>query len=495
MNVINHLIAGKTVTSSIGESAIYDPSTAEQIGKVLNGGEVETDQAVAAAKAAFTSWSKTGLQYRADLLLDVRDLLKQNKGKLIDMVMSEAGKTREDAAAEFGKGIESLAYVASVGSWYDTHFSKNVARGIDTHDARYPIGVVAAISPFNFPIMVPVLQASMAIACGNTVVSKPSEKVPSAMRLIAELFLKAGLPAGVLNVVNGGREVVERLAQNPDVAGITFIGSTAVAKKVRIAGVMNDKRVQAFGSGKNHMVVLPDANLDMAADAAVSAAFGAAGQRCMAISVLLAVGGIGDALVEKINSRISAISVGSAHSDGVQLGPVISQASKIRIHSLVSSAATEGATLAVDGRDLGEDHKGWIVGATVVDHVKPGMAIYEQEVFGPVLSVVRAGTYQEAMAIIAGHPMGNGAAIFTSDGGAARQFTDQVHAGMVGVNVPIPVPAYTHSFGGWKDSAFTETKLMGPDSLPFFTSIKAVTTRWPDPASSMVNLGFPSNNA
>jgi malonate-semialdehyde dehydrogenase (acetylating)/methylmalonate-semialdehyde dehydrogenase len=492
---VNHLIGGEAVDTSCEESAIFNPSTSRQIGTVLHGGVAEVDSAVAAAGAAFKTWSQTGLQYRADLMLKVRELLVQRQAELVDLVMTEAGKTRDDAAAEVGKGLEILAYTAGIGTWYGTGLTRNIASGVDTYDARYPIGVIAAVSPFNFPVMIPVIQSAMAIACGNTVVVKPSEKVPSAFRLIADIFLIAGLPKGVLNVVNGGRIVVERFTEHPDIAGVTFVGSTAVAKKVRVAGVMNDKRVQAFGGGKNHMIVLPDADLDVAADAAVSAAYGAAGQRCMAISVVVAVGGIGDQLVAKIKSRISSIVVGSVHDDDVQLGPVISQESMSKINAFISVAEQEGAFLAVDGRELNRTCDGWLVGASLVDHVRPGMSIYENEVFGPVLSVVRAETFDEAMNVANQHSMGNGAAIFTRDGAAARQYVDGIEAGMVGVNIPIPVPAFMHSFGGWKDSAFTETKLFGPQSLTFLTRMKAVVTRWPDPAKSSVNLGFLQNKS
>ncbi|MDA8920639.1 aldehyde dehydrogenase family protein, partial [Porticoccaceae bacterium] len=391
--------------------------------------------------------------------------------------------------AEVDKGIEGLAYAASVGSWLRSATTQNVSSGIDVVDARYPIGVVTTVSPFNFPVMIPLVQCAMAIACGNTVVAKPSEKVPSAFRLIAELMHRAGLPSGVLNVVNGGREVVESMIEHPSVAGLSFVGSTPVAKHLRIRGIENDKRVQAFGSGKNHMIVLPDAELDMAADAAVSAAFGAAGQRCMAISVVVAVGDIGDQLVTKIAQRIPDIVVGSTADAAVQLGPVISPESKQRIHGFIEGVESSGASLIIDGR-LQDDQDGWLVGASLVDHVKPGMPVYDQEVFGPVLCVVRASTYKEAMDIVASHPLGNGAAIFTRDGGAAKRYADDIQAGMVGINVPIPVPPWSHSFGGWKASAFTDSKISGPESLNFHTRIKAIISRWPDPAESKVDLGF-----
>ncbi len=493
MNVTDHFIAGEAVQSGYDESALFNPSSAERIGTVMHAGANEVDQAIAAARKAFDTWSATGLQYRSELMLDIRELIKQHRAELVDIVVTEGGKTRPDATAEFNKAVEGIAYAASVPSWFQNRQSQNISTSVDTSDSRFPIGVIAAVSPFNFPIMISTIQAVMAMACGNTVVAKPSERVPSTFRRTAELFGRAGLPDGVLNVVNGGKTVVERLVEHPDVAGLTFVGSTRVAKLLHVAGAQNEKRVQAFGSGKNHMVVLPDADLNMAADAAVSAAFGAAGQRCMAISVVVAVGSIGDALVDQIKKRIPDIKTGSADGEDVELGPVISAESRDRIHGFLAGVQGEGATLAVDGRQSSGNGCPWLVGASLVDHVKPGMAIYEEEVFGPVLSIVRAETYEEAMTIVAGHPMGNGAAIFTRDGGIAKRFVESVEVGSVGVNVPIPVPNWSHSFGGFKASAFPDTKLTGPESLSFYTRVKAVTMRWPDPSSSKVDLGFPTN--
>ena len=487
--MINHFINGAAVAEGGYPSDLFNPSTGSKIGTVLNGGADELDLAAQAAHTAFQSWSTTGLGYRANVLLACRQQVMDHRDELIEICVVEAGKTFADAAAEVDKGIEGLAYAASVGSWLRSATTQNVSSGIDVVDARYPIGVVTTVSPFNFPVMIPLVQCAMAIACGNTVVAKPSEKVPSAFRLIAELMHRAGLPSGVLNVVNGGREVVESMIEHPSVAGLSFVGSTPVAKHLRIRGIENDKRVQAFGSGKNHMIVLPDAELDMAADAAVSAAFGAAGQRCMAISVVVAVGDIGDQLVTKIAQRIPDIVVGSTADAAVQLGPVISPESKQRIHGFIEGVESSGASLIIDGR-LQDDQDGWLVGASLVDHVKPGMPVYDQEVFGPVLCVVRASTYKEAMDIVASHPLGNGAAIFTRDGGAAKRYADDIQAGMVGINVPIPVPPWSHSFGGWKASAFTDSKISGPESLNFHTRIKAIISRWPDPAESKVDLGF-----
>ena len=490
MKTVDHLIGGAACADAISEGKLYNPSTGEAVGSVCFAGGETTDRAIDVAAASLPAWSATGLQYRADLFLAVRQLMIECRDELVDIVMTEAGKTKPDAFAEVTKGIEVFALGGALGSWFKTGLTRNVAGGVDTYNARYPIGVVTAVAPFNFPIMVSCIHAMYAIACGNTVVIKPSEKVPTAFRRIADLFKQAGFPDGVLNVVNGGREAVERFVEHPSVAAIAFVGSTPVAKHLRAAGVANGKRVQAFGSGKNHMIVLPDANLDMCADAAVSAAFGAAGQRCMAISVLVAVGDIGDALVAKIQERIPGINVGSARREGVMLGPVISGESLEGIHGFVEGAAAEGATVVTDGRESASGDGGFITGPSLVDHVKPGMKIYEQEVFGPVLSVVRVEDFEQAMALIDGHAMGNGAAIFTCDGGAAREFVDRVQAGSVGVNVPIPVATFTHGFGGWKDSGFSDHQASGPQAVDFYTKIKAVTTRWPDPAMSSVNLGF-----
>ncbi|MEM8937590.1 MAG: CoA-acylating methylmalonate-semialdehyde dehydrogenase [Pseudomonadota bacterium] len=491
MGVVDHYIKGEPVNSYTEKEDLVNPSTGDVSASVLYGGASEVDAAVAAAKEAQKSWARSGLVARGEMLLEVRELMRRDRDTLIDFCINEGGKTRNDAIAEVAKGIETLSFNSAVSSWYNTRLTQNVSGGVDTHEARFPIGVVAAVAPFNFPVLVPMLQTGMALACGNAVVVKPSEKVPSSMRHIAEYFAQAGFPDGLVNVVNGGRAVVERMIEHPDVAGLTFVGSTPVAKALRVRGVELDKRVQAFGSGKNHMIVLPDADLGMAADAAVSAAYGAAGQRCMAISVLVAVGDIGDELVAKIKERIPNVRLGSALDDNTELGPVISAQSRERIHEFIEQAAPGGAEVVVDGRL--DNPVGNLVGATLVDHVTPGMRLHDEEVFGPVLSVVRAETYEDAMQIVDDHPLGNGAAIFTRDGGAAREYTHDIRAGCVGVNVPIPVPIFSHSFGGWKGSAFTETRLSGPEAMAFHTRIKTITTRWPDPSTSRVDLGFPSS--
>ncbi len=493
MRRVVHFIGGSSAASGSGETPIVNPATGRETGRMAIATVAEVDAAVAAAKAALPAWSATGLQARAEMMLNLRDAIKNARSELAAIVTGELGKTVADASAEVDRGIEALGQAAAVGNWYGDTMSPGVSRGVDVQEIRYPIGVVAAISPFNFPVMIPLLQCAMAIACGNTVVMKPSERNPSAVARIAELFHGAGLPSGVFNVVMGERAAVERLLEHPDVAGISFVGSTAVARHIRAAGVANNKRVQAFGSGKNHMVVLPDADLDQAADAAVSAAYGAAGQRCMAISVVVAVGDIADALVAKIAERVAKLKVGAPTDPSTQLGPVITDASRQRIASYLQGAAGEGAKLIVDGRSVQANAGGWFIGPSVIDHVRPGMRVHSDEIFGPVLSIVRVASYAEAAAVIADHPLGNGATIFTRDGGAAKRFVDQTEAGQVGVNVPIPFPVLFHSFGGWKDSAFTETKLFGPGALNFCTRTKTVSIRWPDPATSRIDLGFPSH--
>ncbi len=490
---IGHYIDGKQVPFTGNGSALFNPANGKQIGRVKLATKNDVDAAVAAATKAQPSWSRIGLQTRSEMMLNLRDALKSVYDKAVMLITDEAGKTLADARAEVDRTIEILAQASSVGNWYGARSSPGVSRGVDTVEMRFPIGVVAGISPFNFPIMIPVLQAAISIVCGNTFVIKPSEKVPSCCVLLGNLFNKAEFPDGVFNVVNGDRLVVDRLLEHPDVAGISFVGSTNVARQVRKTGVENGKRVQAFGSGKNHLVILPDADLDLAADAAVSSAYGAAGQRCMAVSVVVTVGDIADTLVDKIADRISNIKMGDPTLVDSQLGPVISSESCIRISNILDRSVIQGANIIVDGRKESSASAGWFMAPTLVDHVQPGMDAHSIEIFGPVLSVVRTASYDQAMAILNDHALGNGAAIFTRDGGAARRFVNDVEAGQVGVNIPIPFPVFFHSFGGWKDSAFTETKLFGPDALNFCTRIKTVSTRWPEPSSSKVDLGFPSS--
>ena len=446
------------------------------------------------AYEAAKSWSKTGLTYRAELILKFRQYVIDRSSEIINICINEAGKTKPDAEAELDRAVQALTHVAGIQHFYPTHFSQNVAGGIDIADLRFPIGVVAGVGPFNFPILIPILHSSMALVTGNTYIAKPSEKVPSISRLYADIYEDIGLPNGCFNVINGTKEIVELLVRHEKVNGLAFIGSTVAAKSLKILGVEHNTKVQALGGGKNHMIVLPDADLDMSADAAVSASFGAAGQRCMAVSVVVAVGDIADELLKKIKERMPSLVMGVTDDDETQLGPVISQENKDKIYSFIDSAEPDGATLVVDGRIRSNSLEGCFVGPTLIDNVKPGMAVYENEIFGPVLSFVRAKTYDEAMKITHSHNLGNGAALFTRDGGVAKKWSDEIQAGSVGINVPIPLPTYAHSFGGWKDSGFSETKAFGPTSIEFYTKTKSLTTRWPDPADSKVDLGFPRND-
>lgn len=493
MATLAHYISGAPYPSGERQAPIINPASGVEIATIPLASTADVDAAVAAAKAALPGWSRMGLQHRVNVLFDLRQALVEARDELIEIVIAETGKTRTDAAAEIARGLEALGAATATVTLYATPFTRGVSSGVNTYEVRYPVGVVAAISPFNFPVIIPLVQTMMAIACGNTVVMKPSERNPSAVLRIAELFSKAGLPDGVFNVLLGDRVAVDRIVEHPDVAAITFVGSTAVARYVRERGVANNKRVQAFGGGKNHMVVMPDCDIAFAADSAVSAAFGAAGQRCMAISVMVAVGDVADPLVAAIRERAATVKIGNVGASDAQLGPVITQDSRDRITGFVANAASEGAQVILDGRgpETGED--GWYFGPTIIDHVEPGMAVHRDEIFGPVLAVVRVATYEEAIAVIASHELGNGAAIFTRDGSIADRFTDDAPAGQIGINVPIPAPVSFHGFGGWKDSAFTETKLHGRETIAFLTRTKTVSARWLEPAESKLELQFPSS--
>lgn len=492
METLSRHVSGKPMPAGGRSIPIINPANGEAIGSVPLASESDVDEVVAAAKAALPLWSALGLQHRINILFDLRQSLIEAKEELVDLVIAETGKTRSDATAEIVRAIETIGLTVSVSTLYATPYTRAVSSGVNTYEVRYPVGVVAAISPFNFPVIIPLVQTMTALACGNTVVAKPSERNPSALLRIAALFSKAGLPDGVFNVVLGDRVAVDRIVEHPDVAAITFVGSTAVAKQIRTRGVANGKRVQAFGGGKNHMVVMPDCDVAFAADAAVSAAYGAAGQRCMAISVVVAVGAIADPLVAAIRDRAATMTIGDIHEAHAQLGPVITRESRARITSYVANAAAEGGKVLLDGREHQAGDAGWYFGPTIIDHVKPGMAVHSDEIFGPVLSIVRVATYEEAIAVIASHDLGNGAAIFTQDGSVANRFTDDAPAGQIGINVPIPAPAYFHGFAGWKDSAFTETKLHGRDAIAFLTRTKTVSARWMPPAESKLELQFPS---
>ncbi|SDP89397.1 CoA-acylating methylmalonate-semialdehyde dehydrogenase [Lentzea jiangxiensis] len=492
--MIRHWIGGKPWDGTPERQGdVYDPTSGKVASQVAFASVSEVDAAVAAAAEAFASWRTASLAQRSNVMFKFRELLDERKGELAEIVSAEHGKVVSDAAGEIQRALESVEYACGIPQLLKGGFSENASTRVDVYSIQQPVGVVGVISPFNFPAMVPLWFVPTAIACGNTVVLKPSEKDPSAACFIAELFAEAGLPGGVLNVVHGDKVAVDRLLEHPVVKAISFVGSTPIARYVYETGTAHGKRVQALGGAKNHMVVLPDADLDLAADAAVSAGFGSAGERCMAISVVVAVGDVGDALVDRIRSRIADVKVGSGSA--CEMGPLVTGAHRDKVTSYLDAGVSEGAVLAVDGRDhpIDGDAGGFWLGPTLFDHVGTDMTIYTDEIFGPVLSVVRRDTYEEAVELVNANRYGNGTAIFTNDGGAARRFQNEIEAGMVGVNVPIPVPVAYYSFGGWKESLFGDSHAYGPHGVHFFTRSKVVTSRWLDPSHGGVNLGFPQN--
>jgi malonate-semialdehyde dehydrogenase (acetylating)/methylmalonate-semialdehyde dehydrogenase len=492
-----HWINGKPWTlDSATRGDIYNPATGQVSGTVDFGGAAEVGAAVAAAAAALPGWRETSLVRRADVMFRFRELMTRHARDVAALITAEHGKVLSDAMGEVARGLEVVEFACGIPHLLKGGFSENVSTGVDAYSIRQPVGVVAGITPFNFPAMVPMWMYPIALACGNTFVLKPSEKDPSASVLMAQLLADAGLPDGAFNVVHGGKEAVDALLTHPDVKGVSFVGSTPIARYVSQTATEHGKRVQALGGAKNHMMVLPDADLDLAADAAVNAGFGSAGERCMAISVVVAVDPIGEELVAKIGERVGGLRVGPGADEDSQMGPLVTRAHRDKVASYLDSGVADGATLAVDGRQhpvTGDAADGFWLGPTVLDHVRPGMRCYTDEIFGPVLSVVRAGSYAEALEVINSNPYGNGTAIFTNDGGAARRFTHEVEVGMVGVNVPIPVPMAFYSFGGWKASLFGDTHVHGTEGVHFYTRGKAVTSRWLDPSHGGVNLGFPVN--
>ena len=494
MKTIQHLIDGEFRAGSSGRSsAVFNPATGERSGEVALASVDEVDVAVASAKAAFDDWKNESLAKRTKLMFEFRNLVVANADEIAARLTSEHGKVLSDAGGEVARAVENIEFACGLAEHLKGSYSESASTGVDVYSVRRPLGVVAGITPFNFPAMVPVWMFPNAIACGNTFVLKPSERDPSAPLFIAELFQEAGFPPGVLNVVHGDKISVDALLEHPDVKAVSFVGSTPIAKYVYETGTARGKRVQALGGAKNHMVVLPDADIDLAADSAVSAAYGSAGERCMAVSVAVAVGDAGDALVDAIKVRMEKLSVGPGTEPSAEMGPLITAEHRDRVASYVGAGADAGATVVVDGREAQFDGDGFFLGVSLIDHVTSDMSVYTDEIFGPVLSVVRVGTYQEAVDLMSSNPWGNGAAIFTRDGGAARRFQEDADAGMVGINVPIPVPVGYHSFGGWKDSAFGDTTMYGPEGIHFFTRPKVLTSRWPDPATSAVDLGFPTN--
>ena len=494
MRRISHWVAGEVLGGESGRvGPVYDPATGEQQADVDLASAAEVDRAVGAASEAFPAWRSLSVSRRAEIMFKARAALDASRSDLAAAITSEHGKVLSDAMGEVARGIENVEFACGLPHLLKGGFSEQAGSGVDVYSIRQPLGVVAGITPFNFPAMVPMWMLSNAIACGNSFVLKPSEKDPTAAMLIAQILHDAGVPEGVFNVVQGDRVAVDRILEHPGIAAVSFIGSTPVAKHVYETGTRYGKRVQALGGAKNHMVVLPDADLDMAADAAVSAAYGSAGERCMAISVVVAVGGVAGPLVDAIAARLDKLRIGPGADPESEMGPLVTREHRDRVASYIDAGFREGATIVADGRDNEFDGDGFFLGVSLLDHVLPGMSVYEDEIFGPVLCVVRVPTYDDALKLVNDNPYGNGTAIFTRDGGAARQFQFDAAAGMVGINVPIPVPVSYYSFGGWKQSLFGDSHIYGPDGVHFYTRTKVVTARWPDPATSRIDLGFPQH--
>ena len=489
---IGHWIDGANVDGTSGRTGpVFNPATGRQTGDVTFASVDEIDRAVASGKAAFPAWRALSLAKRAELMFSIRELVHERRADIAALLTAEHGKVPSDALGEVTRGLEVIEYACGIPTLVKGGFSEQVSSGVDVYSIRQPLGVVAGITPFNFPAMVPMWMWAPALACGNCFILKPSEKDPSASLLVAELLKEAGLPDGVFNVVMGDKIAVDRLLEHPDIAAVSFVGSTPIARYIYETGTKNGKRVQALGGAKNHMVVLPDADIDMAADAAVSAAYGSAGERCMAVSVVVAVGDAGDEIVDAIKQRLPSVKVGPGSDPSSEMGPLITEAHRDKVASYIDRGREEGATVVADGRELDVDGDGFFLGVSLLDGVTPEMDCYKDEIFGPVLSVARVATYDEALKLVNENPYGNGTAIFTRDGGVARQFQFEANAGMVGVNVPIPVPVAYYSFGGWKGSLFGDSHAYGPESIHFYTRGKVVTSRWPDPATSKVDLGFP----
>jgi malonate-semialdehyde dehydrogenase (acetylating)/methylmalonate-semialdehyde dehydrogenase len=493
MERIGHWIGGKLVLGESGRKGpVFNPATGEQTHEVDFASVEEVDMGIEAAAEAFAGWRSTSLSKRADILFRIRELVDEHRREIGVLITEQHGKVLSDAMGEVARGLENIEFATGIPHLLKGGYTEQASTGVDVYSIRQPLGVVAGITPFNFPAMVPMWMFANAIACGNTFILKPSEKDPGPSMYVAELLKEAGLPDGVFNIVQGDKVVVDRLLEHPGVKAVSFVGSTPIAKYIYSTGAANGKRVQALGGAKNHMVVLPDADIDMAADAAVSAAYGSAGERCMAISVVVAVGAVADPLVQAIQERLPLVKIGNGLEAGSEMGPLVTREHRDRAAGYLTSAMEQGATVVQDGREhhlFGGD--GFFLGVSLIDRVTPDMDCYRDEIFGPVLCVVRADSYAEAVKLVNDNPYGNGTAIFTRDGGAMRQFQFEVSAGMVGVNVPIPVPVGYYSFGGWKDSLFGDTHMYGPDSISFYTKQKVVTSRWPDPGTSKLDLGFP----
>jgi malonate-semialdehyde dehydrogenase (acetylating)/methylmalonate-semialdehyde dehydrogenase len=490
---VHHWIGGRSVEGSSGRRGpIYDPATGKLAREVDFATAEEVDAAVRAAAAAFPAWRATSLSRRTEILFRIRNLVDQHRADIAAHLTAEHGKVPSDALGEVARGLENLEFATGIPHLLKGGFSEQVSGGVDVYQIRQPLGVVAGITPFNFPAMVPMWMWGNAIACGNTFVLKPSEKDPSASIFVAELLKEAGLPDGVFNVIHGDKVAVDAILEHPTIRAVSFVGSTPIAKYIYETGTRHGKRVQALGGAKNHMVVLPDADIEMAADAAVSAAYGSAGERCMAISVVVAVGASADPLVAAIKSRLPKIKVGPGSDPTSEMGPLVTREHRDKVASYIEKGREQGAEVVADGRDHPlADGDGFFLGVSLIDRVRPDMDSYQNEIFGPVLEIVRVPTYTEAVQLVNENPYGNGTAIFTRDGGAARQFQFEVEVGMVGINVPIPVPVAYYSFGGWKSSLFGDIHMYGPEGIQFYTQAKVVTARWPDPGTSKVDLGFP----
>ncbi len=494
MERISHFVGGKIMPGESGRTGpVFDPATGVTTHEVDFASVEEVDRAVETAKEAFPAWRATSLSKRADIMFRIHDLVDHHRRDIAELITRQHGKVLSDALGEVARGLENIEFACGIPQLLKGGFTEQASTGVDVYSIRQPLGVVAGITPFNFPAMVPMWMFAAAIACGNTFVLKPSEKDPGPSVLVAELLQEAGVPDGVFNVVHGDRVVVDRLLEHPDVQAVSFVGSTPVARHVYTTGTQHDKRVQALGGAKNHMVVLPDADVDMAADAAVSSAYGSAGERCMAISVVVPVGDVAEPLVQAILDRLPRLRIGGGMEPDSEMGPLVTKEHRDRVAGYLDSARDQGASVRADGREheLFGSSDGFFLGVSLIDDVTTEMDCYRDEIFGPVLSVVRAKDYEEALRLVNDNEYGNGTAIFTRDGGAARQFQFDVDAGMVGVNVPIPVPVGYFSFGGWKRSLFGDTHMYGPEGVHFYTRGKVVTSRWPDPATSSIDLGFP----
>ena len=493
--VISHWIDGAEFVSKSGRnSPVFDPALGVQTKSVALANQDDIHAAIASAKAAFPAWRDASLARRQAVMFNFRELLNARKGELAEIITSEHGKVLSDALGEITRGQEVVEFATSIPHLLKGFYSENVSTGVDVYSTRQPLGVVGVISPFNFPAMVPMWFFPIALAAGNSVILKPSEKDPSAAIWMAKLLKEAGLPDGVFTVLNGDKESVDGLLTHPDVAAISFVGSTPIAQYVYETGSKHGKRVQALGGAKNHMLVLPDADLDLVADSAINAGFGSAGERCMAISVVVAVEPVADPLIEKVAARMSKLRTGDGRR-GCDMGPLVTQQHRDKVASYIEIAEQDGAKVVVDGRNGEFDGapEGYWLAPTLIDNVPTTSKVYTEEIFGPVLSIVRVKSYDEGVALINSGAFGNGTAIFTNDGGAARRFQNEIEVGMIGINVPIPVPVAYYSFGGWKNSLFGDTKAHGAQGVHFFTQEKTVTSRWLDPSHGGINLGFPQN--